>query len=371
MSLYTTIVGMAQDFVGSNNINLLLPNGSFGTRLMGGSDSASSRYIFTLLSPVTRQLFTATDDEILNYLNDDGKLIEPQYYIPVLPMLLVNGAKGVGTGYSTDIPQFNPRDLVQWLTTKLQGKNPTKKLTPYYRGFKGEILEDLANNRFISRGVITELKESVYRITELPIGTWTEDYYGLLDKLMDEKIIRVYHKNCSDTEIDIKIWLMPDTKTDNLYKLFALESYISMSNFHAFDEFGKLAKYSDQYHIMEEFYRLRLDWYQQRKDYLLETLEEKRNWMAQKMKFIKAILEKKLDVVNKPKQEIEQKLDELELKRQNETFDYLLDMKIYVLTAEKLVELKTQYEKIKQDLEATKNLQINEMWLADLQNLKF
>ena len=64
-SLNGTIVNMAQNFVGSNNINLLEPNGQFGTRLQGGDDSASERYIFTQLNPLTRYIFPEADDSVL------------------------------------------------------------------------------------------------------------------------------------------------------------------------------------------------------------------------------------------------------------------------------------------------------------------
>merc|ERR1719375_16155 len=109
MALSDTIVNMAQDFVGSNNINLLVPSGQFGTRLQGGSDAASTRYIYTRLSPQARLIFPPVDDQIVSYLDEDGQRIEPQWYVPVLPMVLVNGASGIGTGWSTDIPNYDPR----------------------------------------------------------------------------------------------------------------------------------------------------------------------------------------------------------------------------------------------------------------------
>ena len=112
VSLQGTIVAMAQNFVASNNINLLLPNGQFGTRNMGGKDCASARYIFTALSPVTRYLFPESDDQVLQYLEEEGQSIEPNHYLPIIPLSLVNGAEGIGTGWSTFIPQHNPRDIV-------------------------------------------------------------------------------------------------------------------------------------------------------------------------------------------------------------------------------------------------------------------
>lgn len=106
---------MAQIFVGSNNINLLMPNGQFGTRIKGGNDSASERYIFTQLNKLTRIIFPQMDDHILQYLNDDGNLVEPIFYAPIIPMVLVNGSKGIGTGFSTEIMCYNPLEIIDYL----------------------------------------------------------------------------------------------------------------------------------------------------------------------------------------------------------------------------------------------------------------
>lgn len=110
---------MAQNFVGSNNINLLMPNGQFGSRNEGGKDHASARYIFTCLNKVTRYIYPEPDDHVLTYIEDDGQLVEPQYYVPILPMGLVNGCEGIGTGWSTNVPNFNPRQIVSLIYKKL------------------------------------------------------------------------------------------------------------------------------------------------------------------------------------------------------------------------------------------------------------
>ena len=124
VSLQGAIIKMAQDYVGSNNINLLLPCGQFGTRLQGGKDHASARYIFTSLNPISRSIFHPNDDPILTYLEDDGDSIEPKWYIPIIPMVLVNGSKGVGTGWSSDIPNFNPMELIQNIRLMLDNEEP-------------------------------------------------------------------------------------------------------------------------------------------------------------------------------------------------------------------------------------------------------
>ena len=144
---------MAQDFVGSNNINLLMPNGQFGTRLQGGKDSASERYIYTKLNPLTRKLFRKEDDNVLRYLDDDGLSVEPIYYVPIIPILLVNGALGIGTGFATTIPCFNPKQLIQIIKKKIQDHElkmdyVEEYMHPYYKGFKGTITK-IDNHKYI------------------------------------------------------------------------------------------------------------------------------------------------------------------------------------------------------------------------------
>lgn len=133
-----TIINLAQDFVGSNNINLLMPNGQFGTRLQGGKDAASPRYIFTQLNPVTRALFPAADEHVLRFLNEENQRIEPEWYCPVIPLVLVNGAEGIGTGWSTKIPNYNPREIVANIQRLIRGEEQ-KPLVPWYKKFNGTI----------------------------------------------------------------------------------------------------------------------------------------------------------------------------------------------------------------------------------------
>jgi DNA topoisomerase-2 len=135
VSLCMTIVNMAQNFIGSNNLNLLQPLGQFGTRLQGGKDAASPRYIFTNLSSLARTIFHPDDDPILKYLNDDGQSIEPEWYIPILPMILVNGGEGIGTGWSTAIPNYNPKDIVDNIYRLMRGEE-MQLIHPWYRSFE-------------------------------------------------------------------------------------------------------------------------------------------------------------------------------------------------------------------------------------------
>ena len=137
-SLHGTIINMAQSFCGSNNVNLLTPSGQFGTRRMGGKDAASPRYIFTMLEKITRAIFHPDDDELLTYLNDDGMSIEPEFYMPVIPMILVNGSDGIGTGWSSTVLNYDPRKIVSNIRKMIRNE-PTEPLLPFYSGFTGEV----------------------------------------------------------------------------------------------------------------------------------------------------------------------------------------------------------------------------------------
>lgn len=196
VSLQMTIINMAQNFVSSNNINLLRPIGQFGTRNMGGKDAASSRYIFTSLSPVTRHLFNESDDPVLNYLEEEGQLIEPDFFLPIVPLILVNGAEGIGTGWSTSIPQYNPREIINNIKRLMSGE-ACESMSPWYKGYTGQIV--MADGKYQVTGIYNILSDDELEITDLPIGKWTRDYKNFLEEMStgEEPIIediREYHQ---------------------------------------------------------------------------------------------------------------------------------------------------------------------------------
>lgn len=160
-SMHMTIIGLAQNFVGSNNVNCLEPSGSFGSRLAGGSDAASPRYIFTRLSPFARRVFSQLDEPIYEHNVDDGKSVEPTVYCPVVPMVLINGADGIGTGWSTTIPNYHPVDIVNNLKRRMGRlddsgeEKPFETMTPWFRGWKGTP-EPAGPNRYNFNGIIKE-----------------------------------------------------------------------------------------------------------------------------------------------------------------------------------------------------------------------
>jgi len=374
VSLEEAIVGMAQDFVGINNINLLSPKGQFGSRMKGGSDKASPRYIFTRLSDITGYIFRKEDNDILDYLDDDGSPIEPRYYAPIIPMVLVNGSFGLGSGYSSEVPMFNPIELIDYLSNKIQGKK-CKSVTPFYRGFNGEIIHDVDNNRYITRGIYEKSNANVIRVTELPIGMWNDKYFEKLDKLIDDKKIKDYVKNCTDTVIDIKIILTKENMDelmdgDDVHKKLNLETYLSAKNMHLFDAECKIKKYEDQYEIIEDFYKVRMDYYTRRKNYQLEEFKREIKIIQNRIKFLKTVIDGGILINKRTRDLVEKDIEKLLFDKVDNTYGYLLNMSIMSFTKERLQELKEEYDKTKLKYKDLIDTSEETIWLRELKELK-
>ena len=366
-SLNGAIVNMAQDFVGSNNIHLFSPNGQFGTRLQGGKDSASERYIFTKLEKITRTIFPKKDDAILTYLDDDGLLVEPIFYAPILPMILVNGTKGIGTGFSTEVHCYHPKQIVQYLIGSLEGTPVEKDFIPYYRGFKGTI-ERETEKRFLSRGVYT-LKKNVVEVTELPIGTWNEDYLIFLDKLVDDGILKDFTDLSTDKVVHMKLVLAKEMEGDDLVKTLKLYSYLSTSNMNLFNHEEKLVHFNEVHEICDAFLEQRLVYYQKRKDHLLKHLREEIRVLHNKHRYIQELLAETLDLRRKSTAQITDILTKKSYDQEDGTFHYLVKMSMDSVCEENVDHLKKQYETKQKELNETQAISKEQMWIHELKEL--
>ena len=270
-SLQQTIVGLAQTFVGSNNINCLEPSGNFGSRLQGGSDCASARYIYTRLSPFARRIFSPLDEPLLTYNIDENRQIEPEIYCPTVPLVLINGADGIGTGWSSSIPNYNPEDVVANLR-RLMNDEPQVPMVPWFRGWAGEV-QQTAPDRYKFSGIVKQSGHNEVEITELPIRLWTQDFKDRLEEIIKAEKAPSFIKDYTDYNTHVKVHFIvqmedKSTKTtasDYLLEKFKLSRSIATSNLVAFDKNGRLHKYNSVEEIMEEFYHHRLMFYQKRK----------------------------------------------------------------------------------------------------------
>ena len=361
VSLADTIVKLANDYVGSNNMNMLVPCGQFGTRLMGGKDASQTRYIFTKLAPEARKVFHALDEPVLDYMEDDGRTIEPEYYVPVIPMVLVNGTEGIGTGFSSYVPPFNPADIVKNLERALRGMSLVE-MTPYFRGFKGCITKDGAV--WVADGAWKHGYKSL-TVTELPPGRWTQDFKEHLDELVDKKIIQSYTNNSTIEDVYFEI---SGYTGDDVIKDFKLRKTIHTTNMHLFHPERGIVKYTSPEEILLDFVRIRLEHYKKRKDHLISECEKKARLCTHKALFVKMVVDGKLRVFKRKRAELEGEMVH-HFPMIDGKFDYLLNIRTYQYTEEAVEELMRDAAHAERDLRELKKLTHTDLWQMDIKNL--
>jgi DNA topoisomerase-2 len=385
VSLQGTIVNMAQDFVGSNNLPLLEPIGQFGTRVGGGKDSAQPRYIYTALQKHTNALFNPLDYPLFNYLNDEGKDIEPEYYVPVLPNILINGAQGIGTGWSTDIPCYNPMDIIANIEKHIKGKEMSE-MTPYYRGFNGKVIK-INDTSYKTKGIYT-LHANKIVITELPVGVWTDKYKEFLESITidiknknSKQIIKHYNTYCTDIRVHFEIFMdinliekldVMDVKSNmtKLEKALRLCSIINLSNMVLFDKDSNIKKYNTTTEIIEEFCGVRGVFYQKRKDYLVKDLQSKINLMEIKIRFINEFINETIKVIRVKRANVIKQLEDKDYPKMDDKYDYLLKISIDNLTEEKIEELEKNCGNLKNELDELLGKTHLDLWTEDIGSIK-
>ncbi len=410
-SLQGAIVNMAQNFVGSNNLNLLYPDGNFGSRLLGGKDAASPRYIFTRLSDVTNSIFDKRDSPLLKYLNDDGMQIEPEWFMPVLPMVLVNGCEGIGTGYSTYIPPYNPTDIVANLLRVLDDKEPLQ-MTPYFKHFNGDLRETEPGS-YITTGKWQRVSDTQIKITELPVGSWVTTYKEFLEALVENKpkttksagtggttkskkpsvqLKDVQNKTrdensdicfivefCKTEDLDALI------KTNTLEKTLRLSRSFTTNNMYLFSDDLILTKYKSATDILLDFYDLRIEFYEKRRLYLIKQLQNELTLLNSKIRFINEYINGTLDINRKSRDYIISLLEERDYPKLSsdlkedidqedgtggaKSFDYLVKMPLISLSLEKIQELEKHRDTKQNELNTLQKKTDRDLWRDDLQNI--
>ncbi len=358
-SLADTIVKLAHTYMGSNNANLLEPCGQFGTRLMGGKDASQPRYIFTKLSDSARTYFHPHDDAVLNYLSDDGKQIEPEYYVPVIPMVLVNGTEGIGTGFSCSIPSFNPKDIKTNIMNALANKT-MKTMTPWFDGFKGKIVAE-TSQKWIATGIYQDVGKTK-RITELPPGRWTQDYKEYLDILVEKKVISNYKNNSTTEDVDFTIY---DYNGKDFVKDMKLQKSITATNMHLFHPDKGIVKYDTAEDIIKDFIEIRKKYYDLRKTHLIKELERTVTVLQNKAKFVKMVVDEELVIFKKKRSVFEAELSKL-FPKIDDSYDYLLNIKTWQYTEESIEAMTKEAGSKNNELKTLNNTSMLEMWKKDM-----
>lgn len=406
-SLCGTIVGMAQNFVGANNVNLLMPSGQFGSRLMGGKDSASPRYIFTYLEPITDKIFRKEDAGILQHLEEEGMTIEPDTYLPTMPLILLNGCVGIGTGFSTDIPPYNPADIVRVLRERLSGRlsNLTMvMLKPWWSGFKGEVTQ-ADTNTYVTKGIAKfDDEKNTITVTELPVGVWTKDYKVFLDEVASvapikdgEKVLKSmehaytddgkpvlkgFDDLYTDEEVKFILYFDEDTYEDmkahpaDFEKRFRLSSSWKTSNMVAFNAQMKIEKFGTVGQILEAFYQPRLAAYENRRANEIKRMESDAVRADATARFLRGVLEGSLELRRAADEEIVAAMKAHSLPALSgsadsvDGYEYLLRLRMDRVKAKAIHEAEEAVKMALSTVEELKGTTARQLWLNDLEDFE-
>ena len=389
-SLNGAIVNMAQNYVGSNNLNLLVPNGQFGTRLKGGDDSASERYIFTYLNPITRMVFPEADDAVLHYLDDDGQLVEPEYYVPIIPFALVNGISGIGTGFSCNIPSYNPMELVRYLKYKLNDQKEmyeSAEFVPYYEGFKGSVAA--LDDKYLIKGVYETVGTDQIVITELPIGTWTMNYLTFLEEMCDGGTSKSKKKSDGSvrdfvnmsTEVLVHITVhfgrgrLAELESDvdkttglnGVEKMLKLSTTVGISNMNMFNSKIQLHKYRGVREVIDAFYEVRMDMYGKRKTAMVKTMETKVREMSNRARFIQEVVDNTIDLRKMADDEAtDAMLLAKKYDKHEDKYDYLTRMPMHNMNKQRVQKILKEKEEVVKELEVLRGTTLTTMWMREL-----
>lgn len=366
-NLFDTIIGMANEFPGTNNIPLLYRDGMFGTRLEGAHDAADGRYIFTKMEMLTELIFRTEDEPILTQVNDDGDFVQPEFYIPILPMMLINGCiAGIGTGWSSTVPCYNPLTIVEaikaWLKNKKEPSYPDLK--PWYRGFTGGV-ESCGDGKFATTGIIQKGDKGCHHIVELPVGVWTNKFKDTLDELRLAKKI----KNLKNYSTPDKVhFVFNDDKgfnasTDSL----KMVSFVNTNNLVMFDRDCKLKKYESVEDVITNFCIVRYEYYGKRKQHQLGILNRNLGRLKNKERFVTEVIQKKIPLMTYTQSQLVSTLKKRRYQTENNSYDYLLNIPVSGFTTDRLAKLTSEIKTLLGTKAALEKTTASKMWLSELE----
>ena len=362
------VVTLGQDFSGTNNLPLIEKSGSFGTRSV--NESAAPRYIFANGSKDFFKIFKYEDDDILIKQEFEGFPIEPKFYLPVLPMILINGSEGVSSGFAQKILGRNPENIKKYLKDFLNSKKPKEELlNPFYKGFEGTFEKDTeVKNRWFVKGVIEELPRNEILIKEIPFQYDLQSYLKVLDDLLEsKKIIRYSDESDGENKLQFKVTL-PRGFTGDKYNLLKLIKPIT-ENFTCINENNQIVIFDSAKEILEYYVKIKKEFLGKRKDFLKNKYNTELDILKSKLIFITAYIKKKIDLNNKPKDFIISQLENIKGLVKMNNFDYLLNMPIYSLTEEKIKNLEESITDLTNKIKTLEETTIEQLWLLDLKEI--
>ncbi len=367
-SLEGAIVGMAQDF--KNSMPLFQGIGQFGS--LRSPEAGAPRYIGVKLNNNFKLLYK--DFELVDPQFEEGEEIEPKFFLPIIPTVLLNGSSGIAVGFATNVLNRNAVDLINACLDVLNEKKRLKELKPWIRHFQGtyERVPE-ADRSWLYKGRCEVKNTTTVEITEIPPGQTYEKYETHLNSLIEKNILVSYDDNSSG-QVNYVLKFTRQVLADLMAK-GRLEDALKMQereseNLTVLDEFGKLKIFDNAEEIVRYFVGFRLTYYEKRKIYLIGQLERELKVLTNRARFIKGIIEDKIKVNKVEKQKIVDSLKAQKFDEVDGSYNYLLNMAIYSLTLERYQELLKQVETKKAELEVIKAADIKDMYKKDLNDLK-
>lgn len=371
-SLDGVIVTLGQDYCGTNNVPLIQKKGNFGTRFT--PEAAASRYIFGCGSKHFFDMFLASDSNVLEKQQLEGIDIEPKFYTPSLPVILINGSEGVSSGFAQKILPRNPNNIKKAVVEYIKhGKINQDLLIPWFNGFNGEVVPGDAPKQYLIKGVLKKIALNKVQIDELPIGYDLKGYIKVLEDLSDAGVINDY-TDLSDSSFKFIVTfpkgVVTSSSEDELMVKLKLVKKVT-ENYTCMTEHNNVAEFNTPEEILVNFIRIKLLYLQKRKDFTVKHMEETLAVLSEKIRFLKLVISNTLKVAKKPLAEIEASLAEHNFLKVNGSWDYLLSLKLWNLTEEHLNKLQDVATSKATELEQYKTITLNDLWLNDIKTLKF
>jgi len=365
--LDNVIVNMAKDYAGTNNVPLLQKKGNFGTRFT--PDASASRYIYTYGTDECFALFNANDTPILKHQSFEGNQIEPMFYTPVLPVLLLNGSEGVSSGFAQKILPRNPKTIIAYIKAKLEG-NETPGLEPYYRGFKGVIVQGENVKQWIITGIVERTAPNTVMVREIPVNYNLKSYIKALNALEDDGTIQTYNDASENDdflfEVKIPAKTLKTYSDDDLLKLLKLQKKVS-ENYTVLNENNKISVFENASEVIDAYIIVKQHYLALSKQNRMTEINSHIELNNSKIKFIESIISGALKINNIKKTDVIKQLVAIPgiIKREG-TFDYLLNMNIASLTAERVIALHKDTKKLTTEYNKLNRTSVNKLWVSEI-----
>jgi len=368
-SLEGTIVNMTADYVGcGNNIPLLEGDGNFGSAFI--NDAAATRYIFARMNPILKNLFVKEDTVNLMHQSFEGSKIEPRFFVPVLPMLAINGAEGVSIGYAQKIFPRKSSEIAKWVRQKAEGKRITANLTPHWEGMQCTVEKGDSSVQWQVKGSFTRKTKNRILITSIPVGYTLKQYQAVLDKLLEDKVIKDYDDLSDNDQFEFEVHVdraFGEKDDEWILNKFKLIKRIS-ENFTCIDENNKITIFESLKHLLDTWYAKRIEYNELRKYYILQKMQDDMDYADAKIKFIKGVIEEKIELRNQA---------ESVIVKQAETYSSLLEGRVEKfltlpmrsLTKEEIAKLRKKSAELKQDIADYSKNTFEDILINDLRAL--